>query len=336
VVYYLHGDHLGSTVLTTDGEGRRVGEVRYAPYGATRWAWGSPSTAYRYTGQRWEGGVGLYDYRARWYEPTLGRFVQPDTLVPEPGNPQDLNRYTYVRNNPLKYTDPTGHYLVFELDEGELHLGRPPDGSRPFRVAPGSTLFANPVEVAIANFLLSGDERYLETIPIEEEWGWALEPTLSYVITVIYGGAGDGGAWAGALADPALVFGLGMAGGKGLKEGGELLLEGGKRVANAVARGKGGIRTVMHHTVPREILEKYLPEEVADAVRGKKGAPNRWPIPEDVHKDIHRGPRGGMYNERWKEELQAISETGRKVTVEDVLRIRDQLIKEFGLEMYRR
>jgi len=109
VVYYLHGDHLGSTVLTTDGEGQRVGEVRYAPYGATRWAWGNPSTAYRYTGQRWEGGVGLYDYRARWYEPTLGRFVQPDTLVPEPENPQDLNRYTYVRNNPLKYTDPTGY-----------------------------------------------------------------------------------------------------------------------------------------------------------------------------------------------------------------------------------
>ncbi len=38
VVYFLHGDHLGSTVLTTDGEGRQVGEVRYAPYGATRWA----------------------------------------------------------------------------------------------------------------------------------------------------------------------------------------------------------------------------------------------------------------------------------------------------------
>jgi len=112
VVYYLHGDHLGSTVLTTDGEGRRVGEVRYAPYGATRWAWGSPSTAYRYTGQRWEGGVGLYDYRARWYEPTPGRFVQPDPIVPEPGKPQALNRYSYGMNNPLRFADPTGHQGV--------------------------------------------------------------------------------------------------------------------------------------------------------------------------------------------------------------------------------
>ncbi len=41
----------------------------------------------------------------------LGRFVQPDTIVPEPGNPQSLNRYAYVTNNPLRYTDPSGHWL---------------------------------------------------------------------------------------------------------------------------------------------------------------------------------------------------------------------------------
>ncbi|RMD62917.1 hypothetical protein D6833_06265, partial [Candidatus Parcubacteria bacterium] len=61
-------------------------------------------TCYRFTGQRFEAGVGasaengldrgLYYYGARWYDPTLGRFIQPDTIVPEPGNPQDLNRYT--------------------------------------------------------------------------------------------------------------------------------------------------------------------------------------------------------------------------------------------------
>jgi hypothetical protein len=52
----------------------------------------------------------LYDYRARFYDPTLGRFLQPDPLVPEPGNPQALNRYAYVYNNPLRYTDPSGHF----------------------------------------------------------------------------------------------------------------------------------------------------------------------------------------------------------------------------------
>ena len=41
--------------------------------------------------------------------PYLNRWIQPDTIVPQPGNPQDLNRFSYTRNNPLKYTDPTGH-----------------------------------------------------------------------------------------------------------------------------------------------------------------------------------------------------------------------------------
>ena len=49
-------------------------------------------------------------YWARFYDGALGRFTQPDTIVPEPGNPQALNRYSYVLNNPLRYTDPTGMF----------------------------------------------------------------------------------------------------------------------------------------------------------------------------------------------------------------------------------
>jgi uncharacterized protein RhaS with RHS repeats len=51
----------------------------------------------------------LYDYNARYYDPTVGRFVSADSIVPGAGNPQSLNRYSYTLNNPLKYTDPTGH-----------------------------------------------------------------------------------------------------------------------------------------------------------------------------------------------------------------------------------
>ncbi|RMD62918.1 RHS repeat-associated core domain-containing protein, partial [Candidatus Parcubacteria bacterium] len=53
----------------------------------------------------------LYDYNARYYDPAIGRFIQPDTIVPEPANPQALNRYAYVNNNPVRYTDPSGHCL---------------------------------------------------------------------------------------------------------------------------------------------------------------------------------------------------------------------------------
>jgi hypothetical protein len=54
-------------------------------------------------------------YRARFYHPALGRFVSADTIVPEPRNPQDFNRYSYVRNSPIVYTDPTGH-CIFGVD----------------------------------------------------------------------------------------------------------------------------------------------------------------------------------------------------------------------------
>jgi hypothetical protein len=49
-------------------------------------------------------------YGARYYDRTVGLFVSPDTLVPDPTNVWDYNRYMYVRGNPLKYTDPTGHH----------------------------------------------------------------------------------------------------------------------------------------------------------------------------------------------------------------------------------
>jgi RHS repeat-associated protein len=88
-----------------------VAELRYCAWGETRYTYGTTPTTYRFTGQREDATIGLYFYNARYYDPVLGRFVQADTIVPEPGNPQALNRYAYVNNNPLKYTDPSGHWL---------------------------------------------------------------------------------------------------------------------------------------------------------------------------------------------------------------------------------
>jgi RHS repeat-associated protein len=112
---YLYGDHLNSATLTTDAAGTRTSETRYYPYGAHRFDWGRDPSDRDFTGQRRDAEVALLDYVARRYSPYLGRFVSPDSIVPEPGNPQSLNRYAYVRNNPLRYTDPTGHWTEDEL-----------------------------------------------------------------------------------------------------------------------------------------------------------------------------------------------------------------------------
>jgi len=109
-LYYLLTDHLGSTALTLRGS-TRVGELRYHPYGGTRYSWGTTPTSFRFTGQREDATIGLYFYNARYYDPALGRFVSADTVVPKPGDPQDLNRYRYGANNPPSFIDPNGHQV---------------------------------------------------------------------------------------------------------------------------------------------------------------------------------------------------------------------------------
>jgi RHS repeat-associated protein len=106
VLQYVLQDHLGSTTQITDSDGEVSGSAGYLPFGASNYD--DILAAQKFTGQRLDGS-GLYYYNARYYDPDLGRFISPDTIVQDPTNPQDLNRYTYCLNNPLKYTDPSGH-----------------------------------------------------------------------------------------------------------------------------------------------------------------------------------------------------------------------------------
>lgn len=78
---------------------------------------GALPTDYTFTGQRRDASAGLMYYGARYYDATLGRFVSADTVVPNAGNPQSLNRYAYTLNNPVRYTDPTGHFTDEEIQK---------------------------------------------------------------------------------------------------------------------------------------------------------------------------------------------------------------------------
>jgi len=89
----------------------------YDAWGNVRYGGGmpTPSTSLRgqadigYTGQRADASTNLMFYNARYYSPAIGRFLSADTIVPDPANPQSLNRYTYVSNRPLNRIDPSGH-----------------------------------------------------------------------------------------------------------------------------------------------------------------------------------------------------------------------------------
>jgi RHS repeat-associated protein len=117
-VKFILGDHLGSTSVTLNADGTLAGEHGYYPWGPIRFTAGSIETEYTFTGQySYRASFGLMFYRARWYSTELGRFAQPDTVVPDPYNSLDYDRYQYVRSNPIIYTDPSGHFTADQLKE---------------------------------------------------------------------------------------------------------------------------------------------------------------------------------------------------------------------------
>jgi len=140
-----------------------------------------------------------------------------------------------------------------------------------------------------------------------------------------------GGALAADVVGAAIPF-VPSAGGMAVRAGGK-----GASPASRAARGgraaSRAVKTVRHHVIPVEVLKK-LPKNVRKAVQGKKGAPNRWSIPEDLHKQIHRGPGGGEYNEFFKDRLHKLTK-GKEATAEQVMQVRDEAIAKFGLESCR-
>ncbi len=102
-------DNLGSTSTTAAADGSLLDTAKYTAFGEIRD--GATATDYRYTGQRDEFEIGLYYYVARYYDPYLNHWIQPDTIIPDLYNPQCWNRYSYVNGNPITYNDPTGHCI---------------------------------------------------------------------------------------------------------------------------------------------------------------------------------------------------------------------------------
>ena len=119
-VRYFTKDHLGSVAVLTDETGNVVERNAYDPWGKRRFANGeddpagsiSSQTTRGFTSQEELADVGLVHLNGRVYDPTVGRFVSADPLVSLAYDTQGWNRYAYVGNNPLTFTDPSGYCFL--------------------------------------------------------------------------------------------------------------------------------------------------------------------------------------------------------------------------------
>jgi RHS repeat-associated protein len=122
---FMLGDHLGSTSLIADASGINPIETRYTAWGEVRYASGESPSDYTYTGQYSDSYINLLWYGSRHYDPALGRFTSPDSIVPTASQGvQAYDRFAYVNNNPVRYTDPTGHSIDCGLGESNCAAGR--------------------------------------------------------------------------------------------------------------------------------------------------------------------------------------------------------------------
>jgi RHS repeat-associated protein/uncharacterized repeat protein (TIGR01451 family) len=106
---YLLTDGQGSIRTVTNNVGTITNEYSYEAYGSLLASAGTTPNSYRYTAQQFDTETGLYSLRARYYDPSAGRFLSRDTAPFETSNPAAINRYVYAASNPITYQDPTGH-----------------------------------------------------------------------------------------------------------------------------------------------------------------------------------------------------------------------------------
>jgi len=119
-----------------------LSEQRYLPFGEVRSdVAGIDQTDLGYTSQRQVAGLGLMDYRARMYDPGLGRFVQADAISPDYSVPPGLNRFAYVNNDPIRYTDMSGHRLDEGCGSGSVCELPPPSSDDVTIKIPGFVIF---------------------------------------------------------------------------------------------------------------------------------------------------------------------------------------------------
>ncbi|NER00511.1 MAG: RHS repeat-associated core domain-containing protein, partial [Cyanothece sp. SIO2G6] len=118
MTYYLV-DALGSTRLMTDEEGTVIASYDYDAFGEVIASTGNVENDYLFTGEQFDSELDEYYLRARYYDPTTGRFDKRDFYEGRIGEPVTMHKYIYTHQNPATFTDPSGLFTMGELQSAQ-------------------------------------------------------------------------------------------------------------------------------------------------------------------------------------------------------------------------
>jgi len=113
--YFLYNGH-GDTVQLTGTTGSSIKAYDYDAFGVEKNIDPEDTNLFRYCGEYFDKETGTIYLRARYYDPTIGRFITEDSYWGEDSDPLSLNLYTYCGNNPIGYIDPSGHWTLSQYD----------------------------------------------------------------------------------------------------------------------------------------------------------------------------------------------------------------------------
>ena len=280
-ISYFHADHLDSTNVLTDGNGTSEEDLVYYPYGETFTNTGTADVAYKYTGKERDGSTGLYFYEARYYDAALGRFISADTIVPSATAPQTLNRYTYANNNPILYTDPSGHFGIKSIKKGAKKFFR---ANKRFTKSVESFAFENRVYLTLghsigADWLLTnrhiGPYVHMVGTAVAAYYGgpWAAAGAQAYY-TRLNGGSFEDAAKAGGIS-----LATAYAGQTVTALGGNYILAGAGAGATRAALsgddvGRGALMGAGSAIVLGALQGRNVPRDILDAAGKAWNLPN--------------------------------------------------------------
>ncbi len=186
-VSYLHHDHLGSVAVITNETGAVSERLAYDPWGKRRNVDGQSDVLDALYGVHTDRGytmhehldeVGIVHMNGRLYDPLIGRFMSADPFIQHPDDLQSFNRYAYVLNNPLAYTDPSGYFSLKKFIKAHHKFWRAPTAKNLFKF-----ISAHPGQAQIDNFIMTN------------EWAYSIGQIAATAFTAACGGCG-GAIWA--------------------------------------------------------------------------------------------------------------------------------------------